>query len=105
MDKEMIINIAVAVIAFTGSIITAVLVPYIKKSKNKSNILLAKMIVDTLVTAAEEIFVGKGKGDEKYAWVYEELVKRYPKIDKKEAKILIESAVNELHNVQGKLSE
>lgn len=103
MDKEIWVNIILAIIAFLGSIITGVLVPYIKKSKNKNNMMLLKLIVDTLVTAAEEIFVGKGKGDEKYKWVYEELVKRYPKIDEKEAKILIESAVNELHNVQNSI--
>lgn len=96
-------NIVLALIAFLGSIITGVLVPYIKKTKNKNNMMLLKLIVDTLVTAAEEIFVGKGKGNEKYKWVYDELVKRYPKIDEKEAKILIESAVNELHNVQNSI--
>lgn len=90
MDKEIVVNIILAVIAFLGSIITGVLVPYIKKSKNKNNLMITKMIVDMLVTAAEEIFIGKGKGDEKYKWVYEELVKRYPKIDEKEAKILID---------------
>lgn len=100
MDKEIVVNIILALIAFLGSVITGVLVPYIKKSKNKNSLMITKMIVDMLVTAAEEIFVGKGKGDEKYKWVYDELVKRYPKIDEKEAKILIESAVNELHNVQ-----
>lgn len=103
MNKEIIMNIVLALIAFLGSIITGVLVPYIKKTKNKNNMMLLKLIVDTLVTAAEEIFVGKGKGDEKYKWVYDELVKRYPKIDEKEAKILIESAVNELHNVQNSI--
>lgn len=103
MDKEILVNIILALIAFLGSIITGVLVPYIKKSKNKNNLMITKMIVDMLVTAAEEIFVGKGKGDEKYKWVYDELVKRYPKIDEKEAKILIESAVNELHNVQNSI--
>lgn len=103
MDKEILVNIILAVIAFLGSIITGVLVPYIKKSKSKNNLMITKMIVDMLVTAAEEIFAGKGKGDEKYKWVYDELVKRYPKIDEKEAKILIESAVNELHNVQNSL--
>lgn len=103
MDKEIVVNIILAVIAFLGSVITGVLVPYIKKTKNKNNMMLLKLIVDTLVTAAEEIFVGKGKGDEKYRWVYDELVKRYPKIDEKEAKILIESAVNELHNVQNSI--
>lgn len=103
MDKDILINIILAIIAFLGSVITGVLVPYIKKSKNKNNMMLLKLIVDTLVTAAEEIFVGKGKGDEKFKWVYDELVKRYPKIDEKEAKILIESAVNELHNVQNSI--
>lgn len=103
MDKEIVVNIILALIAFLGSIITGVLVPYIKKTKNKNNMMLLKLIVDTLVTAAEEIFVGRGKGDEKYRWVYDELVKRYPKIDEKEAKILIESAVNELHNVQNSI--
>ena len=103
MNKEIIMNIVLALIAFLGSIITGVLVPYIKKTKNKNNMMLLKLIVDTLVTAAEEIFIGKGKGDEKYKWVYDELVKRYPKIDEKEAKILIESAVNELHNVQNSI--
>lgn len=103
MDKEIIMNIVLALIVFLGSVITGVLVPYIKKTKNKNNMMLLKLIVDTLVTAAEEIFVGKGKGDEKYKWVYDELVKRYPKIDEKEAKILIESAVNELHNVQNSI--
>lgn len=103
MDKEIIMNIVLALIVFLGSVITGVLVPYINKTKNKNNMMLLKLIVDTLVTAAEEIFVGKGKGDEKYKWVYDELVKRYPKIDEKEAKILIESAVNELHNVQNSI--
>lgn len=103
MDKEIVVNIILAVIAFLGSIITGVLVPYIKKSKNKNNMMLLKLVVDTLVTAAEEIFVGNGRGDKKYEWVYNELVKRYPKIDEKEAKILIESAVNELHNVQNSI--
>ena len=103
MDKEIVVNIILAVIAFLGSIITGVLVPYIKKSKNKNNMMLLKLVVDTLVTAAEEIFVGNGRGDKKYEWVYNELVKRYPKIDEREAKILIESAVNELHNVQNSI--
>lgn len=103
MNKEIVVNIILAIIAFLGSIITGVLIPYIKKTNNKNNMMLLKLIVDTLVTAAEEIFVGKGKGDEKYKWVYDELVKRYPKIDEKEAKILIESAVNELHNVQNSI--
>lgn len=103
MDKEIVVNIILAVIAFLGSIITGVLVPYIRKSKNKNNMMLLKLVVDTLVTAAEEIFVGNGRGDKKYEWVYSELVKRYPKIDEKEAKILIESAVNELHNVQNSI--
>lgn len=103
MDKEIVVNIILALIALLGSIITGVLVPYIKKSKNKNNLMITKMIVDMLVTAAEEIFVGSGRGDKKYEWVYNELVKRYPKIDEKEAKILIESAVNELHNVQNSI--
>lgn len=103
MDKEMVMNIALAVIAFVGSIITGVLVPYIKKSKNKSEMMITQMIVDILVKAAEEIFIGEGRGNEKFKFVYDELVKRFPKIKKTEAKILIESAVNELHNVQNSL--
>lgn len=105
MDKEMVMNIALAVIAFTGSIITGVLVPYIKKSKNKSEILITQTIAGILVNAAEEMFIGKGRGDEKYKFVYDELVKRFPKLKTNEAKILIKSAVEELHKAQNKLNE
>lgn len=104
MDKEMIMNIALAVIAFIGSIITGVLVPYIKNCKDKNKIIITQMITDMLVKSAENILIGKGRGDEKYKFVYDELVKKFPKLKMDEAKILIESAVEELHNAQKKLN-
>lgn len=100
MDKEMIMNIALAVIAFIGSIITGVLVPYIKASQNKAYIIILESFVKSLVYAAEETFVGQGRGDEKFKWVYEELVKKYPKLKSEEAKAYIQAAVKQMRNVE-----
>ena len=105
MDNEMIVKIVLAVIAFLGSIITGVLVPYIKASKNKTYEMILKSVVEGLVYAAEETFVGSGRADEKYKWVYDELIKRYPKLESEEAKTYIQAAVMQLRNIQNAIEK
>ena len=100
MDNNITTNLVLAIIAFLGSVITGVLVPYIKASKNKTYELILKSVVESLVYAAEETFVGSGRGDEKFKWVYEELVKKYPKLESEEAKAYIQAAVKQMRNVE-----
>lgn len=105
MNKNITTNLVLAFIAFLGSIITGVLVPYIKASISKAHIAVLESIVKNLVYAAEETFVGHGRGDEKFKWVYEELVKKYPKLKSEEAESYIQAAVKQMRNVENAISK
>ena len=49
--------------------------------------------VITLVAAAEMVFIGEGKGKEKKEWVLNQLVKKFPFLNKKKLDTIIERFV------------
>jgi len=49
--------------------------------------------VITLVAAAEMVFIGEGKGKEKKEWVLNQLVKKFPFLNKKKLDTIVERFV------------
>jgi len=88
-----------AVLTLIGVIITAVIVPWIKSKTNEQQQEEIKQWVKIAVAAAEQIFVGQGRGEEKKQWVLEFLSKYNLKVDLDAIDAMIEAAVWELKNM------
>ena len=87
-----------AILALVAVVITSIIIPYIKK---KTSVEQQKEIVSWVkiaVMAAEQIYVGTGRGPEKKLYVIEWLADRNITVDTNEIDALIESAVFELNN-------
>jgi len=87
------------VLTLIGVIITAVIVPWIKSKTNEQQQEEIKQWVKIAVAAAEQIFKGQGRGEEKKKWVLEFLAKYNLKVDMDAIDAMIESAVWELNNL------
>lgn len=85
-----------AVITLVITIISVVVIPYIKSKLDAEKINDLKMWVKIGVQAAEMIFKESGKGAEKKAYVLEFLNEKGFYIDAESLENLIESAVLEL---------
>ncbi len=88
-----------AIIALIGAIITCVLIPWIRSKTTKEQQEEIKQWVKIAVAAAEQIFVGQGRGEEKKQWVLEFLSKYNLKVDLDAIDAMIEAAVYELNNM------
>lgn len=88
-----------AVFALVAVIITAIVIPWIKFKTTKEQQDEIKQWVKIAVAAAEQIFVGQGRGEEKKQWVLEFLSKHNLKVDMDAIDALIEAAVWELNNM------
>ena len=87
-----------AVLALVAVVITSIIIPYIKK---KTSVEQQKEIVSWVkiaVMAAEQIYVGTGRGSEKKLYVIEWLADRNITVDTNKIDAIIESAVYELNN-------
>ena len=91
--------IAQAIIVLIGAIITYVLIPWIRSKTTKEQQEEIKQWVKIAVAAAEQIFVGQGRGEEKKQWVLEFLSKYNLKVDLDAIDAMIEAAVWELKNM------
>ena len=85
-----------AVAALIGVIITCVLIPYIKSKTTTEQQKEINAWVKTAVSAAEQLFTGSGRGEEKKAYVIAWLKERGITVDEAELDALIEAAVYEL---------
>lgn len=85
-----------AVAALIGVIITCVLIPYIKSKTTTEQQKEINAWVKIAVSAAEQIFTGSGRGEEKKAYVIAWLKERGITVDEAELDALIEAAVYEL---------
>ena len=85
-----------AVAALIGVIITCVLIPYIKSKTTTEQQKEINAWVKIAVSAAEQLFTGSGRGEEKKAYVIAWLKERGITVDEAELDALIESAVYEL---------
>lgn len=85
-----------AVAALIGVIITCVLIPYIKSKTTTEQQKEINAWVKIAVSAAEQLFTGSGRGEEKKACVIAWLKERGITVDEAELDALIEAAVYEL---------
>lgn len=88
-----------AVFALVGVLITSLLIPWIRSKTTAEQQEEIKQWVKIAVAAAEQIFVGQGRGKEKKEWVIEFLARYNLKVDMDAIDALIEAAVWELNNL------
>lgn len=87
-----------AVAALIAVIFTAVVIPYIKSKTTTQQQAQINAWVKIAVAAAEQIYKGSGRGEEKKEYVINWLEERGFTLDEDELDALIESAVYELNN-------
>lgn len=87
-----------AIIGFVAVVITSIVIPYIRKKTTTEQQKEILSWVKVAVTAAEQIYVGSGRGLEKKLYVVEWLADRNITVDTNQIDALIESAVYELNN-------
>lgn len=95
MDVTMIVE---AVFALIAAVITAFVIPYIKSKTTAEQQTQINAWVKIAVAAAEQIFVGSGRGEEKKAYVLQWLKERGITVDAEKLDAMIEAAVYDLEN-------
>lgn len=85
-----------AVAAVLCAVVTCVLVPYIKSKTTAEQQKEINAWVKIAVSAAEQIYKGQGRGEEKKAYVLEWLRERGVTVDEARLDAMIEAAVYEL---------
>lgn len=86
-----------AVVAVVCAVVTCVLIPYIKSKTTTEQQKEINAWVKIAVAAAEQIFKGSGRGEEKKQYVIAWLKERGFTVDEAELDALIEAAVYELN--------
>ena len=94
--------IITTVLTLIFSLITAFLIPYIKTKVSAEQFATIKLWVQVAVQAAEMLYVGSGRGEEKKKYVIEFLNSKGFTLNAEEIENLIESAVLELKQSQVK---
>lgn len=94
--------IITAVLTLIFSLITAFLIPYIKAKVSAEQFATIKLWAQVAVQAAEMLYVGSGRGEEKKKYVIEFLNSKGFTLNAEEIENLIESAVLELKQSQVK---
>ena len=102
MNITPIIEAAFALIA---AIITAVVVPYIRSKTTDTQQAEPRAPVRIAVTAAEQLYIGTGKGAEKKAYVLAWLAERGITVDAEKLDAMIESAVYGLKSIDGTIKK
>ena len=95
-------QIIVAVLTLVISLITAFLIPYLKTKVSAEKLDTIKFWVNIAVEAAEMIYVGTGRGQEKKDYVVQFLNNKGFTLNVSEIENLIEAAVMELKLEQKK---
>lgn len=85
-----------AIMTLIAAIITVVIVPYIRSKTTDTQRVELQTLVQIAVTAAEQLYIGTGKGKEKKAYVLQWLNDRGITVDTDKLDAMIESAVYEL---------
>lgn len=87
-----------AIASLLAAIITAVVVPYIKSKTTTDQQRQINTWVQIAVSAAEQIYSGSGRGEEKKRYVIDWLRQHNVTVDADQLDALIEAAVFELKN-------
>lgn len=85
-----------AVVAIVCAVVTCVLIPYIKSKTTAQQQAEINAWVKIAVSAAEQIFTGSGRGEEKKAYVVKWLRDHGVTVDTEKLDAMIEAAVYEL---------
>lgn len=85
-----------AIFALIAAIVTAIVVPYIKSKTNATQQAEINAWVQIAVSAAEQIYTGSGRGEEKKEYVLNWLREHGVTVDAEKLDAMIESAVYEL---------
>jgi uncharacterized membrane protein YraQ (UPF0718 family) len=93
-----ITTIIEAILALVAVLITGIIIPYIRKRTTTEQQKEILAWVKIAVTAAEQIYVGSGRGPEKKMYVIDWLADRNITVDTNKIDAIIESAVYELNN-------
>lgn len=102
MGSEGFMNIVKCIIALLGTIITYIIIPYIKSKTTEKQRDDITFWVQVAVSAAEQIYDGKGQGEIKKQYVIDFLIDKGINISMNELNILIEASVKELNLAQQK---
>ena len=86
-----------AVVAVVCAVVTCVLIPYIKSKTTTEQQKEINAWVKIAVSAAEQIYTGSGRGEEKKAYVLEWLRSHGITVDDEKLDAMIEAAVYELN--------
>lgn len=92
-----ITEIVIALIGLATTIITTILVPYLKKKWDNEKLDEMYRWVTVGVEAAEQIFVGTGLGEKKKEYVLNFLAEKGYKVDAVEIDAAIEAVVLEMN--------
>ena len=95
MDITTIIE---AVFALAAAVITAIVIPYIKSRTTAQQQAEINAWVKIAVAAAEQIYTGIGRGEEKKAYVLNWLAEHGITMDEDRINALIEAAVYDLNH-------
>lgn len=87
-----------AVFLLIAAVITTIVIPYIKSRTTAQQQAEINAWVRIAVTAAEQIYRGSGRGEEKKAYVLNWLAERGITLDANRIDALIEAAVYELNH-------
>lgn len=93
-----ITSIAEALLALVGAVITCIVIPYIRSKTTREQQEQINAWVKIAVTAAEQLYVGSDRGQEKKEYVLQWLQSHGITLDSTELNVLIEAAVYELKN-------
>lgn len=91
-------QVVIAAIGLATVVLTIVIFPYVKQKVSSEKLTEIQTWVSIAVRAAEMIFVGTGRGEEKKAYVVEFLNSKGFTIDMASIDAMIESAVLTLKN-------
>ena len=91
-----ITNIVSAVITLIMAVITTFLIPWLKNKLDTDKFEKIQAWTKVAVQAAEMIYIGVGRGEEKKAYVIQYLNEKGFKLDTATIDAIIESAVHEL---------
>lgn len=93
-------QIIVAILTFSISMVSAFLIPYIKTKVTVEQLDTIKFWVKIAVQAAEMLYVGSGRGEEKKQYVLDFLKSKGFTLNVEEIENLIEATVLELKQSQ-----
>lgn len=93
-------QVIIAVLTLIFSLVSAFLIPYLKTKVSAEQLETIKFWVNIAVQAAEMIYVGTGRGEEKKEYVLKFLNSKGFTLNAEEIENIIEAAVLELKRTQ-----